>query len=131
MDTYTVTLQLDWGGKLVVAVLAGSVDFPAVTLLPLKLQMVPHVVLGASPGDPRHDKIMQNSRDSLGHPIHDKVMRKSPDKQGLRTRRTPWTCLSIYPKTRLCLSYYFTSFTNSFSINRGLSPTTFPWKELT
>ena len=131
MDTFNVTLQLEGAGKLVVAVLAGSVDFPAVTLLPLKLQMVPHVVLGASPGDPSHDKIMQNSRDSLGHPIHDKVMRKSPDKQGLRTRRTPWTCLSIYPKTRLCLSYYFTSFTNSFSINRGLSPTTFLWKELT
>ena len=123
MDTFNVTLQLERGGKLVVAVLAGSVDFPAVTLLPLKLQMVPHVVLGASPGDPSHDKIMQNSRDSLGHPIHDKVMRKSPDKQGLRTRRTPWTCSSIYPKTRICLSYYFMSFTSSFDISRGLSLT--------
>ena len=43
MDTFNVTLQLEGAGKLVVAVLAGSVDFPAVTLLPLKLQMVPQV----------------------------------------------------------------------------------------
>ena len=43
MDTFNVTLKLERGGKLVVAVLAGSVDFSAVTLLPLKLQMVPHV----------------------------------------------------------------------------------------
>ena len=52
---------------------------------------------GASTGDPTHDKVMQDSRESLGHPIHDKVMRKSPDEQGLRTQRTPWTCSSIYP----------------------------------
>ena len=69
MDTFNVTLQLEGAGKLVVAVLAGSVDFPAVTLLPLKLQMVPHVVLGASTGDPTLDKIMW----------------KSPDKQDIRT----------------------------------------------
>ena len=43
MDTFSVTLQLEQGGKLVVAVLAGSVDFPAVTLLPLQVQMFPHV----------------------------------------------------------------------------------------
>ena len=43
MDTFNVTLQLERGGKLAVAVLADSVDFPAVTLLPLKLQMVPQV----------------------------------------------------------------------------------------
>ena len=52
---------------------------------------------GASMGDPTHDKVMQDSRESLGHPTHDKVIRKSPDEQGLRTRRTPWTCLRIYP----------------------------------
>ena len=62
------------------------------------------LVPGASKGDPTHDKIMQDSKDSLGHPTHDKVMRKSPDEQGLRTRLTPWTCLSIYPKTRICLT---------------------------
>jgi len=43
MDTFNVTLQLEQGGKLVVAVLAGSVDFPAVILLPLQVQMVPHM----------------------------------------------------------------------------------------
>ena len=54
-------------------------------------------------GDPTHDKVMQDSRESLGHPTHDKVMRKSPDK-------TPWTCSSIYPEPEsvclpiLCLS---------------------------
>ena len=81
--------------------------------------------------DPTHDKVMQDSRDSLGHLTHDKVMWKSPDKQGLRTRQTPWSCSSIYCKTRICLSYYFMFFTNSSDINRGLFPTTFLWKELT
>ena len=78
---------------------------------------------GASTGEPTHDKVMQDSRDSLGHPTHDKVMWKSPDKQGLRTQRTPWTCSSIYPQTRICLSYYFMSFTSSSDISRGLSLT--------
>ena len=44
---------------------------------------------------------------------------------------TPWICLSIYPKTRICLSYYFVPFTNSSDINRGLPPTTFLWKKST
>ena len=46
------------------------------------------------------------------------------------SRGTPWICLSIYPKTRICLFYYFTTFTNSSDINRGLSPTTFSLKEI-
>ena len=67
-------------------------------------------VPGASTGDPTHDKVMQDSRESLGHPTHDKVMQKSSDEQGLRTWRTPWTCSSIYPEPEsvclpiLCLS---------------------------
>ena len=49
----------------------------------------------------------------------------------IRTRGTPWTCSSIYPKTRICLSYYFVPFTNSSDINRGLlAPTTFLWKKV-
>ena len=61
-----------------------------------------------------------------------KVMRKRPDGQRwIRTRGTPWTCSSIYPQTRIYLSYYFMPFTNSSDINRGLSPTTFFWKKLT
>ena len=40
----------------------------------------------------------------------------------IRTRGTPWTCSSIYPKTRICLSYYFVPFTNSSDIYRG-----YPW----
>ena len=59
---------------------------------------------GASTGDPTHYKVMQDSRESLGHLTHDKVMWKSPDEQGLRTRRTPWICSSIYPQTRICLT---------------------------
>ena len=74
-------------------------------------------------GDPTHDKVMQDSRESLGHPTHDKVMQKSPDEQGLRTQRAPWTCSSIYPRTSICLSYYFMSFTSSSDIGRGLSLT--------
>ena len=51
----------------------------------------------------------------------------------IRTRGTPWTCLSIYPKTKVCLStvYYIMPFTNSSDISRGLSPTTFLWKKST
>ena len=60
---------------------------------------------------------------SMGDPTHDKVMWKRPDKQGFRTQETPWTCLSIYPQTRLCLSYYFRSFTSSSDSSRGLSLT--------
>ena len=41
-----------------------------------------------------------------------------------------WTCPSIYPKTKICLFYYFTTFTNSSDINRGLSPTTFLYKKI-
>ena len=81
------------------------------------------LMLGAGMGDPTHDKVMQDSRKSLGHLTHDKVMQKSPDEQGLRTRWTPWTCSSIYPQTRICLSYYFMSFTSSSDISRGLSLT--------
>ena len=61
-----------------------------------------------------------------------KVMWRGPDMQRqIRTRGAPWTCSSIYPKTRICLSYYFVPFTNSSDINRGLSPTTFLWKKST
>ena len=74
-------------------------------------------------GDPTHDNVMQDSRKSLGHPTHDKVMWKSPDEQVLRTRRIHWTCSSIYPRTRICLSYYFMSFTSSSDISTGLSLT--------
>ena len=42
----------------------------------------------------------------------------------IRTRGARWTCSSIYPKTRICLSYYFMPFINSSDINRGLSLTT-------
>ena len=61
-----------------------------------------------------------------------KVMRREPDRQRqIRPQGTPWICSSIYPKTRICLSYYFVPFTNSSVINRGLSPTTFLWKKST
>ena len=48
-----------------------------------------------------------------------------------RTQGVPlWACLSIYPKTRVCLFYYFTTFTNSSDINGGLSLTTFLCKKI-
>ena len=93
---------------------------------------------------------------STGDPTHDKVMWKRSDRQGFRTRGTPWAippmtrscgrdliskasglngppgpAQASISKTRICLSYYFMSFTNSSDINRGLSPTTFFWKKLT
>ena len=58
---------------------------------------------------------------SMGVPTHDEVMRESSDGQGeselegLLSR----TCLSVYPKTRICLFYYFMTFTNSSDINGG------------
>ena len=57
---------------------------------------------------------------STGDPTHDKVMRRRPEKQGFRTQETPLTCSSIYPKTRICLSYYFMCFTNSSDINGAI-----------
>ena len=42
----------------------------------------------------------------------------------------PRTCPSIYPKTKICLFYCFTTFTNSSDINRGLSLTTFLCKKI-
>ena len=93
--------------------------------------------------------------DSTGDPTHDKVMRRKPDKEGFRTRGTPWAnpthdkvmwrdltskadqdsrdpldLLEHLPQNQN-LSYYFMPFINSSDINRGLSPTTFLWKELT
>ena len=68
---------------------------------------------------------------SVGVNTHDKVMWENPDRQGesgLEDQPPPplhRICLSIYPKTRICLFYYFTTFTNSSDINGGLSPITF------
>ena len=50
--------------------------------------------------------------------------------QSLSAPRLPRTCLSVYPKTKICLFYYFTTFTNSSDINGGLSPTTFLCKKI-
>ena len=60
-------------------------------------------------------------------PSMTKVMRRGlicKGKSGLEAP-PPQTCLSIYPKTRICLFYYFMAFTNSSDINGGLSLTTF------
>ena len=62
----------------------------------------------------------------MGVPTHDKGHSERPDKQRrVRTRGPPWICLSVYPKTRIYLFYYFTTYTNSSDINRELSLTTF------
>ena len=69
---------------------------------------------------------------TTGDPTHDKVMWKRSEEQGWsELKGPPWICLSIYPKTKICLSYYFVPFTNSSDINMGLSPTTFLWKKST
>ena len=39
--------------------------------------------------------------------------------KGLICKGAPWICLNIYPKNRICLFYYFTTFTNSSDINGG------------
>jgi len=49
-----------------------------------------------------------------------KVMQREPDRQRqIRPQGTPWICSNIYPKTRICLSYYFVPFTNSSDITGG------------
>ena len=61
-----------------------------------------------------------------------KVMRRGlicKGESGLE-RPPPRTCLSIYPKTRVCLFYCFMTFTNSSDSHRGLSLTTFSLKEI-
>jgi len=40
----------------------------------------------------------------------------------IRTWRTPWTSLSIYPKTRICLFYYFTLSPTPLTLMGG-----YPW----
>ena len=51
--------------------------------------------------------------------------------QASQNSRGPlWACLSIYPKTRVCLFYCFMTFTNSSDSHGGLSPTTFSLKEI-
>ena len=67
---------------------------------------------------------------STGDPTHDKVMWKRPDGKVDQDSRDPQTCSSIYPKTRICLSYYVMPFTNSSGINRGLSPARSQHEEL-
>ena len=67
---------------------------------------------------------------TTGDPSHDKVMWKRTVKQGFRTQRAPQAFSSIYPKTRICLFFYFMTFTNSSDINRGLTLTTFLWKKI-
>lgn len=44
VGAFNVALQLKGGRKLTVAVLAGGVAFPALTVLLLKLQMMLHVI---------------------------------------------------------------------------------------
>ena len=68
---------------------------------------------------------------TTGDPTRDKVMWKRTVKQGFRTQQAPKAFLSIYPKIRIGLFYYFMTFTNSSDINWGLFLTTFPWRKLT
>jgi len=57
---------------------------------------------------------------STGVPTHDKVMRESPDGQGESgLEGPPWICLSIYHKTRICLFYYFMTFTTPLTFTGG------------
>ena len=51
-----------------------------------------------------------------------KVMRRRPDRQRwIRIWGTPWTCSSIYPKTKVCLStvYYIMPFTKLLTLTGG------------
>jgi len=59
-----------------------------------------------------------------------KVMWRGPEGKGESgLKGPPWTCLSVYPKTRICLFNYFMTFTYSSDIYGGLSLTTFLCKK--
>ena len=62
---------------------------------------------------------------NTGDPTMTKSCRRDLTGKADQGSRDPLDLLSIYPKTRLCLSYYLMPFTNSSNINRGLSPNTF------
>ena len=66
---------------------------------------------GASTGDSTHGK------------GHEEETWRAKVRSGLKG--PPWTLLSIYPKTRICLFYYIMPLTNTSDINGGLFPTTF------
>ena len=91
-------------------------------MLKLKVQYFGHLML-------RVDSLEKCWEPAQEFPPMTKVMRRGPDMQRwIRTREAPWTCPSIYPKTKICLFYYFMTFTNSSDINGGLSLTTFLWR---
>ena len=78
------------------------------------------------------DKVMSLCREPAQEfpPMTRSCRRALMGKASQGSRGTPWICLSVYPKSRICLFYYFTTFTNSSDINRELSPTTFSLKEI-
>ena len=93
-------------------------------MLKLKVQYFGHLML-------RVDSLEKCWEPAQEFPPMTKVMRRDliyKGESGLKG--PPWTCPSIYPKTKICLFYYFTTFTNSSDINRGLSPTTILCKEI-
>ena len=62
----------------------------------------------------------------MGDPTHNKGHAERPDMQRqVRTQGAPPDLPEHLPKTRICLFYYFMTFTNSSDISRGLSLTTF------
>ena len=62
---------------------------------------------------------------SVENPAHGKGHEEEAWQAKARSGLEGPSFLSIYPKTKICLFYYFITFTNSSDINRGLSPTTF------
>ena len=84
--------------------------------------------LSTTIADSRHCLLLGASTEV---PTHDKVMRESPDGQGeSELEGPPRICLSVYPKTRICLFYYFMTFTNSSDINGGAIPDHLSLKEI-
>ena len=52
-----------------------------------------------------------------------KVMRERPDRQKqIRTRGIPWTCLNIYPKTKICLLFTILCLSTTLLILAGGYP---------
>ena len=66
-------------------------------------------MLGASMGDPTHDKVIW--QDLMGKADQDS--------------RDPLELLKHLPQKPVCLSYYFLTFSNSSDINEGLYLATF------
>ena len=72
--------------------------------------------------DEKKKKFIAGSQYRSSHPWQRSCGEDLTCKGESELKGPPWTCPSIYPKTKICLFYYFTTFTNSSDIKGGAIP---------